>query len=406
MQCSCKDQRLKKEFILTVRGPALTQELCQRHFSSFDISEVKGRVVDQSGTTMVFVHMESKIRTHQLVAAVNAYNKAVPAHLKLHWAGSTEEENIRSAVGTGKRLNSTPAYKYIMQRDQTFFEWKSPIKDLNTALAKPFQTPEDSFKRNPKRIFETMNEDEMYKDLNALRDPSPRKRSIVSDTESDKEDDAAPPRPPALPYGPAYPVAQAAPPRLVPVVAQAQYVPGSSRLAPYAEAIPLLAPQVVRGYTAPRLDDMAYALDAMQRRSVGQPEPQPEVQPEVALPPPEVQPEVALPQPESQPVVVEPQAEPQQGTHGDMVSLAALTNLIQPLIDRVHHVTDVAFSAQSQTIRLLSHHFGLPPSQPVAQLDNAPLQPVAQLDNAPLQLDHAQLDPLHPPIDRVHHVIQ
>ena len=194
-------------------------------------------------------------------------------------------------------------------------------------------------------------------------------------------------------------VAQAAPPRLVPVVAQAQYVPGSSRLAPYAEAIPLLAPQVVRVYTAPRVDDM-------QRRSVGQPEPQPEVQPEVALPPPEVQPEVALPQPEPQPVVAEPQTEPQQGTHGDMVSLAALTNLIQPLIDRVHHVTDVAFSAQSQTIRLLSHHFGLPPSQPVAQLDNAPLQPVAQLDNAPLQLDHAQLDPLHPPIDRVHHVIQ
>ena len=371
---------------------------------------------------MAFLNHGRQLRTSQWVTAVEDYNKEAHVHLKIHWAGATEVEHIRVSEG-GVRLTSTSSYKHIVQKDDTYIKWstkplvgKHPLKSLESNLALPYKTPSDSFKRKPKRVYETMNEDEILKNMvGAQKCKRARKPMVSYDTETDDDNEVGEPvtrEPPCL----------SKPPSSQPMVSYdtetdddnevgepVTHEPPSntgssvSRLLPYAEALAALpyaealaVPRVVRvralqpGEVSDDSIPWAYAVHAVARRMESQ-VPQPEVAeplpqvaeplPQVAEPQPEVaepQPEVAEPQPEvavPQPEVPEPQPEQQQGTSvtGDLVSLAALTHLIQPLIERVNHVTDVAFSAQSQTIHFLSQHFGFPPLQP-APLQPAPLQ--------------------------------
>ena len=350
---------------------------------------MNARTVDRTGTKMAFLNHGRQLRTSQWVTAVEDYNKEAHVHLKIHWAGATEVEHIRVSEG-GVRLTSTSSYKHIVQKDDTYIKWstkplvgKHPLKSLESNLALPYKTPSDSFKRKPKRVYETMNEDEILKNMvGAQKCKRARKPMVSYDTETDDDNEVG-----------------------EPVTHEPPSNTGSSvsRLLPYAEALAALpyaealaVPRVVRvrvlqpGEVSDDSIPWAYAVHAVARRMESQ-VPQPEVAeplpqvaeplPQVAEPQPEVaepQPEVAEPQPEvavPQPEVPEPQPEQQQGTSvtGDLVSLAALTHLIQPLIERVNHVTDVAFSAQSQTIHFLSQHFGFPPLQP-APLQPAPLQ--------------------------------
>ena len=158
----------KRQFILTLRGPDFTEQFCDRHFPDLRITKVKARTVDQSGTKMIFVSHSRQLRTTQWISAVDNYNKEAPVHLKIHWAGSTETEHIRQSEGHS-RLSISHAYKYILQKDNTYMEWatvslsgKGPLKPFVDAPGDPSGA---SSKRNPKRVYENMNVDKIYRDM-------------------------------------------------------------------------------------------------------------------------------------------------------------------------------------------------------------------------------------------------
>ena len=268
---------------------------------------------------LVFMHLDHRIRADQWLDAVNEYNLKAPASLKIYWAGSTDEENIRVSGGKGKRLNFSPAYKDIMQKDSTYFEWTHPLKNLESKLAAPYVNPSDSSKRNPKRTYETMNVNEIYRnmgvDRNEASPPCKRARSPVCyDTETEDEDDVDSDEDVEVSPRPCRRVREPEDEALL-VTNGPPSAPGDAqhRLLPYAEALAL--PQVVRvvalapGEVPDDSIPMAYALDAMGQRIEAQAPPPAVVEPQA--PPPAVvepQPEPVEPQPE--PVTEEPQPEP------------------------------------------------------------------------------------------------
>ena len=188
----------KNQFILTRRGPSFTPTFCKQHFPTFEIDEVKERTIDRTGAKMTFVHQAKTTRINQWISAVDEYNSQTPSHLHIHWAGSTEEEHIR--VGKGYcRLRQSPTYEHILQKDETYMEWSTRIKAsvrkhiLKYQGASRLDAPGEPLialsKRNPKRVYESMNVDEIYRGMNI--DPeSPRHkhaRDACYDTESDNE---------------------------------------------------------------------------------------------------------------------------------------------------------------------------------------------------------------------------
>jgi hypothetical protein len=332
---------VKKSFLLTYRGPDFTQPFCERHFPGLEINRVNARTVDRTGTKMAFLNHERQLRTSQWVTAVEDYNKEAPAHLKIHWAGTTEAEHIRVSESR-RRLNSTTAYKHIMQKkDDTYIEWsngskalvgKPPLKSLESNLALPYKTPSDSFKRKPKRVYETMNEDEIYKNMVGVEECKRARKPVVSyDTETDDNDEVDEPvtrGPPsntgsyntesASPVSSLLPYAEAL--AVLPNAEALAVLPNADALAVLPNAEALAVPRVVRvrvmqpGEVRDDSIPWAYAVHAMARR-MESPVPQPEVAeplPQVAEPLPEVaepMPQVAEPLPqvaEPLPQVAEP----------------------------------------------------------------------------------------------------
>jgi len=187
---------VKKSFLLTYRGPDFTQPFCERHFPGLEINHVKARTVDRTGTKMIFVRHGRQLRVSQWISAVEDYNKEAPVHLKVHWAGSTDAEHIRVSEGR-RRLSTTTAYKHITRKDETYMEWatvslsgKGPLKDLGGFLVDAPGEPSSALsKRNPKRVYENMDVDKIYRDMNI--DPESPKhkhaRTEDYDTESDEE---------------------------------------------------------------------------------------------------------------------------------------------------------------------------------------------------------------------------
>ena len=186
----------KRQFILTLRGPDFTEQFCERHFPNLLIIEVKARTVDRSGSKMIFISHGRQLRTTQWISAVDNYNRQAPVHLKIHWAGSTEAEHI--IVGEGyRRLSTTPAYKHITRKDTTYMEWKEKSVNWNDKF-KDFQPPVvdapgdssgASSKRSPKRVYENMDVDKIYKDMNIDPESPKHKHARTEDyeTESDEE---------------------------------------------------------------------------------------------------------------------------------------------------------------------------------------------------------------------------
>ena len=378
---------------------------------------MNARTVDRTGTKMAFLNHERQLRTSQWVTAVEDYNKEAPAHLKIHWAGTTEAEHIRVSESR-RRLNSTTAYKHIIQKDDTYIEWsnsnkalvgKHPLKSLESNLALPYKTPSDSFKRKPKRVYETMNEDEIYKNLVGVQECKRARKPVVSyDTETDDNDEVDEPvtRGPPSNTGSYNTESASSVSRLLPYAETLAVLPTAEALAvlPNADALAVLpnaealaVPRVVRvrvmqpGEVRDDSISWAYAVHAMARR-MESPVPQPEVaepllevaeplleaaepllevtEPllEVAKPLLEVAeplPEVAEPLPEvaeSQPGVPEPQPEQQQGTSvsGDLVSLTSLNVILQPLFNTVNYLTTSALTSKDHTIAMLAHQLGIP----------------------------------------------
>ena len=130
---------LKQNFILMMRGPDFTPGFCNKHFKYMGIMEVKARRVDDSGTKMVFVHhsREERKRVSSWRMAVQKYNKDMPASLKIHWAGTTEDEDI-STSEDGQQIRGSTAYNYILQRTDFYLQWDKaslPAPLQNTPLA-------------------------------------------------------------------------------------------------------------------------------------------------------------------------------------------------------------------------------------------------------------------------------
>ena len=143
----------KKSFLICYRGPDFTQPFCEQHFSDLEINRVNARTVDPTGTKMAYLNHGRQLRVKRWISAVEEYNRKAPAHLKIHWAGATEAEHIR-VNKRGRRLNTTTAYKDIMQGGNTYMEWstaslcgKAPLRDLQSS-------PSSAFERVPKRTHD------------------------------------------------------------------------------------------------------------------------------------------------------------------------------------------------------------------------------------------------------------
>ena len=172
----------KNHFLLSVRSPRWSKVFCATYFGEFEVKEVKERVVDKAGFKLVFVNCR-RVRASQLKKAVEEYNIQVAQQEKIFWAGTSEEENIRTGED-GRSLRNSAAFKILMKRDDSYFEWSDapPRKKRNTlslldsTLAAPFKNPMDSFKRSPKLVFPSFNEDEIYKSLD-VEPRSPRDKT-------------------------------------------------------------------------------------------------------------------------------------------------------------------------------------------------------------------------------------
>ena len=174
--------KTKNHFLLSVRSPRWSKVFCATYFGEFEVKEVKERVVDKAGFKLVFVNCR-RVRASQLKKAVEEYNIQVAQQEKIFWAGTSEEENIRTGED-GRSLRNSAAFKILMKRDDSYFEWSDvpPRKKRNTlslldsTLAAPFKNPMDSFKRSPKLVFPSFNEDEIYKSLD-VEPRSPRDKT-------------------------------------------------------------------------------------------------------------------------------------------------------------------------------------------------------------------------------------
>ena len=71
---------------------------------------------------MIFVNHGRQLRASQWISAVDKYNKETPAHLHIHWAGSTEAEHVRESEGR-RYLTNTVAYIHIVKKNDTYMEW-------------------------------------------------------------------------------------------------------------------------------------------------------------------------------------------------------------------------------------------------------------------------------------------
>jgi len=169
--CKPKMEQKKNHFLLSIRSPVWSKGFCATYFADFAIKEIKERVVDQTGFKLVFVNCRRR-RASQWERAIEEYNQEVAPGEKIFWAGSTEDENIRTGE-CGRSLRASTAFKVLTKRDATYHEWSevSPRKKrntltlLNSTLADPFKNPMEVSKRSPKLLFPSFNEDEIYKSL-------------------------------------------------------------------------------------------------------------------------------------------------------------------------------------------------------------------------------------------------
>ena len=169
---------------------------------------MKERVVDKAGFKLVFVNCR-RVRASQWKKAVEEYNIEVAQEEKIFWAGTGEEENVRTGED-GRSLRNSTAFKILMKRDDSYFEWsevpprkrRNILDLLDSTLADPFKNPVDSSKRSPKLVFPSFNEDEIYRSLDVAprsqedkagsrRGSAKGKRARESEysTESESEDD-------------------------------------------------------------------------------------------------------------------------------------------------------------------------------------------------------------------------
>ena len=169
--CKPKMEQKKNHFLLSIRSPVWSKGFCATYFADFAIKEIKERVVDQTGFKLVFVNCRRR-RASQWKRAIEEYNQEVAPGEKIFWAGSTEDENIRTGE-CGRSIRASTAFKVLTKRDATYHEWSevSPRKKrntltlLNSTLADPFKNPMEVSKRSPKLLFPSFNEDEIYKSL-------------------------------------------------------------------------------------------------------------------------------------------------------------------------------------------------------------------------------------------------
>ena len=255
---------------------------------------MKVRTVDRTGTKMIFVRHGRQLRVSQWISAVEDYNKEAPVHLKIHWAGSTETEHIRQSEGHS-RLSISHAYKYILQKDNTYMEWatvslsgKGPLKPFVDAPGDPSGA---SSKRNPKRVYENMNVDKIYRDMNI--DPESPKhkhaRAADHDTESDDE------------------VLEPVQPRVVPLVD----VP--------AMVINKVQAPVVNEVQAPVVNEVQAPAPIINEAPILAPDVNEVQAPVINEVPPQV-----INEPQPPPQVNNPQPGAEQHVTGDLVSLAVL----------------------------------------------------------------------------------
>ena len=378
MQARVRQTTLKKQFILTVRGPDFTHEFCELNFPDFDIDWVKARTVDENGTKMIFVHHGRQLRVNQWFSAVEEYNKEAPVHLKIHWAGSTDAEHIRVNSFRGSRLTSIAAYRYNLQKDQTYMEWSSPAQSGPSRVDAPGEPSSSaqsgpsrvdapaehsraSSKRNSRSVYENMNVDEIYRDMNIDPESPKHKHARAADYATESDDEVLEPvQPRVVPLAdvpaqvihevwPPAPIVNQIPPqairevqaqvqpRVVPLPGGAASVqqgfrplPGQSGVSPFrawagnqmfyfvpAPVVNQIPPLVVNEAPAPVIEEVQA--------------------PVINEPPPQV-----INEPQSQQPVNNPQPHSEQPITGDLVSLAALTAFMQPIFAIVHLALDAA----------------------------------------------------------------
>ena len=407
MQARVRQTTLKKQFILTVRGPDFTHEFCELNFPDFDIDWVKARTVDENGTKMIFVHHGRQLRVNQWFSAVEEYNKEAPVHLKIHWAGSTDAEHIRVNSFRGSRLTSTAAYRYNLQKDQTYMEWSSPAQSGPSRVDAPGEPSSSaqsgpsrvdapaehsraSSKRNSRSVYENMNVDEIYRDMNIDPESPKHKHARPADYATESDDEVLEPvqprvvplvdvpaqvihelRAPApiineLPPQAIREVQAPVQPRVVPLPGGAALVqqgswalPGQSGVSPFrawagnqvfyfvpapvvnqipplvvneapASVIEEVRAPVIEEVQAPVIEEVqAPDIEEVQAPDIEEVQ-APDIEevqaPVINEPPPQV-----INEPQSQQPVNNPQPHSEQPITGDQVSLAALTAFMQPI---------------------------------------------------------------------------
>jgi len=175
-------EKTKNHFLLSVRSPRWSKVFCATYFSEFNIKEVKERVVDKAGFKLVFINCR-RVRASQWKKAVEEYNTQVAHEEKIFWAGTSDEENIRTG-DDGRLLRNSTAFKVLMKRDDSFFSWpdmppprkkRNTLNLLDSTLAAPFKNPVDGAKRSPKLLFPSFNEAEIYQSLDVAPGSPPDK---------------------------------------------------------------------------------------------------------------------------------------------------------------------------------------------------------------------------------------
>ena len=129
-------ERRGKEFILTVRGHVdFTKAFCKKHIPADMYVDAVKQHTTAGGAKKVYTHHGERLFQSAWTSALKKYNDEAPEGHKLVL------EHIQCSKGQGKRLTTSPVYKQIMQKDDTYIEW-STSDDLPEPMDANVQQPE------------------------------------------------------------------------------------------------------------------------------------------------------------------------------------------------------------------------------------------------------------------------
>ena len=124
-----KRETLKIDCILTYRGPDMNQDFLSKYFPD-QINKIKGRLFDtRTNRKMAWLHFTKLQRTTSIKSMLNEHDDSVLGNLKIHLAGTNEEEHIITSKGR-RRLQSHPYYRQIVDhKDDTYWEVEANESD-------------------------------------------------------------------------------------------------------------------------------------------------------------------------------------------------------------------------------------------------------------------------------------